>query len=148
MNSSPRNDLEYSKSQLEQFSGDALLEVMTEKNDADTSTKYVLIKHDFYSTDSDHGREILSGFLTSLINSSYNSIVVYLVDKGVKLLDELNPLYSKMLQLKEKAEMVVLSEDSLIQYDVIVAESPKLAFESISSIAEDIMYLDAVLILE
>ena len=148
MNNSPRNSLDYSNSQLEQFSDDALLEVLPEKTDDDNSTKYVLIKHDYYSTDSEHGREILSGFLTSLINSSYNSIVIYLIDKGVKLLDESDPLYNKMNRLIEKSESVIASEDSIILYNVNLSNGSKIVQESLTSITSDIVYLDHLLILE
>lgn len=148
MNNSPRNSLDYSNSQLEQFSDDALLEVLPEKTDEDNSTKYVLIKHDYYSTDSEHGREILSGFLTSLINSSYNSIVIYLIDKGVKLLDESDPLYNKMNRLIEKSESVIAAEDSIILYNVNLSNGSKIVQESLTSITSDIVYLDHLLILE
>ena len=148
MNNSLRNNLDYSNSQLEQFSDDALLEVLPEKTDEDNSTKYVLIKHDYYSTDSEHGREILSGFLTSLINSSYNSIVIYLIDKGVKLLDESDPLYNKMNRLIEKSESVIASEDSIILYNVNLSNGSKIVQESLTSITSDIVYLDHLLILE
>ena len=148
MNNSPRNSLDYSNSQLEQFSDDALLEVLPEKTGEDNSTKYVLIKHDYYSTDSEHGREILSGFLTSLINSSYNSIVIYLIDKGVKLLDESAPLYNKMNRLIEKSESVIASEDSIILYNVNLSNESKIVQESLTSITSDIVYLDHLLILE
>lgn len=148
MNNSPRNSLDYSNSQLEQFSDDALLEVLPEKTDEDNSTKYVLIKHDYYATDSEHGREILSGFLTSLINSSYNSIVIYLIDKGVKLLDESDPLYNKMNRLIEKSESVIASEDSIILYNVNLSNGSKIVQESLTSITSDIVYLDHLLILE
>lgn len=148
MNNSPRNSLDYSNSQLEQFSDDALLEVLPEKTDEDNSTKYVLIKHDYYSTDSEHGREILSGFLTSLISSSYNSLVIYLIDKGVKLLDESDPLNNKMNRLIEKSESVIASEDSIILYNVNLSNASKIVQESLTSITSDIVYLDHLLILE
>ena len=148
MNNSPRNSLDYTNSQLEQFSDDALLEVLPEKTDEDNSTKYVLIKHDYYSTDSEHGREILSGFLTSLISSSYNSLVIYLIDKGVKLLDESDPLNNKMNRLIEKSESVIASEDSIILYNVNLSNVSKIVQESLTSITSDIVYLDHLLILE
>ena len=147
MNNSPRSSLDYSNSQLEQFSDDALLEVLPEKTDEGNSTKYVLIKHDYYSTDSDHGRDILSNFLTSLINSS-DSIVIYLIDKGVKLLDSDNPLNSKMHRLIEKSESVIVSEDSIIQYDVNFSDDAKVVQESLLSITADIVFLDHLLTLE
>jgi len=148
MNNSPRNSLEYSNSQLEQFSDDALLEVLPEKTEEDNLTKYVLIKHDYYSTDSDHGREILSGFLTTLADSSYSSIVIYLIDSGVKLLDKDNPLYSKMKHLIEMSKTVIATDESIELYNVSFSMTQKIGRESILSITEDIAYLDNLLILE
>ena len=148
MNNSPRNSLEYSNSQLEQFSDDSLLEVLPEKNEEDNATKYVLIKHDYYSTDSEHGREILSGFLTTLADSSYSSIVIYLIDSGVKLLDKDNPLYSKMKHLIEMSKTVIATDESIELYNVSLSMTQKIGHESILSITEDIAYLDNLLILE
>lgn len=148
MNNSPRSSLDFSNSQLEQFSDDALLEVLPEKTNEGNSTKYVLIKHDYYSTDSDHGREILSNFLTGLINSSYSSIVIYLIDKGVKLLDRTDPLNGKMNRLIEKSESVIAAEDSICQYNVDLSNESKVVQESLSSITADLIFLDNILILE
>ena len=140
MNNNPRNDLD--------FSDNTLLEVMPAKIDEDIATKYVLIKHDFYSTDSDHGRDILAGFISNLADSSFNSIVVYLIDKGVKLLDEENPLFDKMLRLIEKSETVIATEESIELYNVVFSKTQKISVESLMSVTEDITYLDNLLILE
>ena len=59
MYNKPKNSLEYSEPVIEQYSDNVVLEVMQQKTDEDTSSKYVLIKHDFYSSDSDHGRDML-----------------------------------------------------------------------------------------
>ena len=148
MNNSPRNSLEYSNSQLEQFSDDALLEVLPEKPDEGNATKYILIKHDYYSADSEHGREILSGFLTNLAASSYSSIVIYLIDSGVKLLDKDNPLDGKMNHLIEMSKTVIATDESIELYNVSLSMTQKIGHESILSITEDIAYLDNLLILE
>lgn len=140
MNNNPRNDLD--------FSDNTLLEVMPAKIDEDIATNYILIKHDYYSTDSDHGRELLAGFITNLADSSFDSIVVYLIDKGVKLLDEENPLFDKMLRLIEKSEAVIATEDSIEVYNVVFSKTQKISVESLMSVTEDITYLDNLLILE
>ncbi len=134
MNNNPRNDLD--------FSDNTLLEVMPAKIDEDNATKYLLIKHDYYSTDSDHGRELLAGFITNLADSSFDSIVVYLIDKGVKLLDEENPLFDKMLRLIEKSEAVIATEESIEVYNVVFSKTQKISVESFMSVTEDITYLD------
>lgn len=148
MNNNQRSDLDFSTAELDQFSNSTLLDVMPEKIDEGVATKFVLIKHDYYSTDSDHGRDILSGFLTSLTDSSYSSIVIYLIDKGVKLLDEENPLYDKMLRLLEKSETVIAAEESFDEYNVSYPVTQKISIESIMSVTEDITYLDNLLTLE
>ena len=148
MNNNQRSDLDFSTAELDQFSNSTLLDVMPEKIDEGVATKYVLIKHDYYSTDSDHGRDILSGFLTSLTDSSYSSIVIYLIDKGVKLLDEENPLYDKMLRLLEKSETAIAAEESFDEYSVSYPVTQKISIESIMSVTEDITYLDNLLTLE
>jgi len=140
MNNNPRNDLD--------FSDNTLLEVMPAKIDEDIATKYILIKHDYYSTDSDHGRELLAGFITNLADSSFDSIVVYLIDKGVKLLDEENPLFYKMLRLIEKSEAVIATEESIEVYNVVFSKTQKISVESLMSVTEDITYLDNLLTLE
>lgn len=148
MNNNQRSDLDFSTAELDQFSNSTLLDVMPEKIDEGVATKFVLIKHDYYSTDSDHGRDILSGFLTSLTDSSYSSIVIYLIDKGVKLLDEENPLYDKMLRLLEKSETAIAAEESFDEYSVSYPVTQKISIESIMSVTEDITYLDNLLTLE
>ena len=148
MNNNQRSDLDFSTAELDQFSNSTLLDVMPEKIDEGVATKFVLIKHDYYSTDSDHGRDILSGFLTSLTDSSYSSIVIYLIDKGVKLLDEENPLYDKMLHLLEKSETAIAAEESFDEYNVSYPVTQKISIESIMSVTEDITYLDNLLTLE
>lgn len=148
MNSNPRNSLDYQGAQLEQLSDVSLLEVMQEKTDEETSTKYVLIKHDFYSSDSDHGRELLAGFLASIRESSFSSVIVYLIDKGVKLLDESNPLHVSMLRLIEKSEMIIAATESISYYEVSYSSNSKIIEQSSVSIAEDITYLPNLLILE
>lgn len=140
MNNNPRNDID--------FSDNTLLEVMPAKIDEDIATKYILIKHDYYSTDSDHGRELLAGFITNLADSSFDSIVVYLIDKGVKLLDEENPLFDKMLRLIEKSEAVIATEESIEVYNVVFSKTQKISVETFMSVTEDITYLDNLLTLE
>ena len=148
MNNSPRNSLDYSKSQLDQFSDDALLEVLPAKTDEDNATKYVLIKHDYYSTDSEFGKQLLRTFLNSLCSSSYNSIVVYLIDKGTKLLDKTNPLYENMLSLSKRSELVIADKDSIDEYSVDAGLDSEIAYQTSHSISEDLIYLADILVLE
>lgn len=148
MNRKERNSLEYTKAQLEEFSDNTILEVLPQKTDEGSSSKYVLIKHDYYSSDSEHGRDLLASFLASITESSYHSIVVYLVDKGVLLLDRSNTLYEQMQLLIKKADTVIVDEDSAFIYNVNDYTNTKISVQSFKSISEDILYSSDLLILE
>ncbi|MCR4702528.1 MAG: hypothetical protein K5665_02565 [Saccharofermentans sp.] len=147
MNSNQRN-LDFSGTELEQYSDNTILEVMHEKTDDEIGSRYVLIKHDYYSSDSDHGRELLSAFLSALCNSSYTSIVVYLIDTGTLLLEDSNPLYEEFLRLSGKAEMVIAPKESLDQYGIILSSDIKVETLPAGSISEDLICIPNLLILE
>ena len=90
MNSNPKSSLELVDS--------TVIEVLPEELKKDSSSKTVLIKHDYYSSDTVHGRELLSSFLSSLRKASYGSLIIYLVDSGTLLLDKSNPLFSAIFK--------------------------------------------------
>jgi len=148
MNSSQRNNLDFSSGTIKQFSGGTILEVSPDKTDDVISSKYVLIKHDYYSSDSDHGREMLAAVLDSLRDSSYGTLIIYLVDKGTLLLDCTNPLYDHMKLLVSKCELIIADEVSLDVYGISCDDKAKIVIQSFKSIAEDIIYLPDLLILE
>ena len=148
MNNKPRNSLEYSEPVIEQYSDKDVLEVMPQKTDEDTSSKYVLIKHDYYSSDSDHGREMLKSVFKVLANSEFKNLIIYLVDKGTLLLDNNNPLFDSFQSLILKSEMVIADDESLTKYQVSCDLDSKITIQAFSSIAEDIVFLSNVLILE
>lgn len=148
MNSNPENDLGFTGGQFEDFSGTAVLDELQEKLDDDDSTKYVLIKHDYYSSDSVHGRELLGSFLQNLCESSYKNIIVYLLDKGTLLLDESNPLYDEMLRLVDRAEMIIADKESISADCLPDTVNGKIILRTTFSITEEIIYLTNLLILE
>ena len=148
MNNKTKNSLDYSKAQLEQYSDDSFLEVLPERTDESSNSKYVLIKHDYFSSDSDHGRELLSVYIKRLVASSFNSITVYLTDKGVLLLNKDNPLYDDMCNLIDKAELLIADEESISHYDISIKDDSKIIVQSASSVAEDVIYISGLLILE
>ena len=147
MNSNPKDSLNYSKAQLDDFSENTILEVMPLKTEETASSKYVLIKHDYYSSDSDHGRDMLTCILSSLAESSFNPLIICLVDKGVLLLDDTNPLNKQMQMLVDKAEMVIVDEDSTFLYGIQTFENAKVSLQSFKSISEDIIYSSDILVL-
>ena len=148
MYNKPKNSLEYSEPVIEQYSDNVVLEVMQQKTDEDTISKYVLIKHDFYSSDSDHGRDMLKTIFNVLANSEFKNLIIYLVDKGTLLLDNSNPLSESFQTLISKSEMIIVDDESLTKYQVSCDLDSKITIQSFSSIAEDILFLSDILILE
>ena len=148
MNNNQRNNLDYPGAGLAQISDNTMIDVLPEKTDDDSSTKYVLIKHDYYSTDSDFGRQLLNTYLNGLCNSYYTSIVVYLTDKGTKLLDKTNPLYDSLIMLSRKTEIIIADQDSIEEYGVNISLDSEIAYQTSGSVAEDIIYLSDLLVLE
>ena len=143
-----KNSLEYSEPVIEQYSDNVVLEVMPKKIDDDTSSKYVLIKHDYYSSDSDHGREMLKSIFNALSHSEFKSLIIYLVDKGTLLLDNNNPLFDSFHALISKSEIVIADDESITKYQISCDLDSKISIQAFSSIAEDIVFLQSVLILE
>ena len=148
MYNKPKSSLEYSEPVIEQYSDNVVLEVMPQKNDDDTSSKYVLIKHDYYSSDSDHGRDMLKTVLNVLAHSELKSLIIYLVDKGTLLLDNNNPLFDIFQTLISKSEIVIADDESITKYQISCDLDSKISIQAFSSIAEDIVFLQNVLILE
>ena len=148
MYNKPKNSLEYSEPVIEQYSDNVVLEVMQQKTDEDTSSKYVLIKHDFYSSDSEHGRDMLKTIFNVLANSEFKNLIIYLVDKGTLLLDNSNPLSESFQTLISKSEMIIVDDESLTEYQVSCDLDSKISIQAFSSIAEDIVFLQNILILE
>lgn len=143
-----KNSLEFSEPVIEQYSDNVVLEVMPQKTDNDTSSKYVLIKHDYYSSDSDHGREMLKSILNALAHSEFKSLIIYLVDKGTLLLDNNNPLFDIFQTLISKSEIVIADDESITKYQISCDLDSKISIQAFCSIAEDIVFLQNVLTLE
>ena len=148
MYNKPKNSLEFSEPVIEQYSDNVVLEVMPKKIDDDTSSKYVLIKHDYYSSDSEHGRDMLKSIFNALVHSEFKSLIIYLVDKGTLLLDNNNPLFDIFQTLISKSEIVIADDESIIKYQISCDLDLKISIQAFSSIAEDIVFLQNVLILE
>ena len=148
MYNKPKNSLEYSEPVIEQYSDNVVLEVMPKKIDDDTSSKYVLIKHDYYSSDSDHGRKMLKSIFNALSHSEFKSLIIYLVDKGTLLLDNNNPLFDSFHALISKSEIVIADDESITKYQISCDLDSKISIQAFSSIAEDIVFLQNILTLE
>lgn len=149
MYNKPKNSLEFSEPVIEKYSdNDVVLEVMHQKTDDDTSSKYVLIKHDYYSSDSEHGRDMLKSIFNALAHSEFKSLIIYLVDKGTLLLDNNNPLFDSFHALISKSEIVIADDESITKYQISCDLDSKISIQAFSSIAEDIVFLQNILTLE
>ena len=112
------------KSKLDIVSGDSVvieqspvIEVEPEKLEIfQGGSLAVLIKHDYYSSDSSHGRELLRAFLTAL--SSKKDIIdrIFVVDSGVKLLADGNSLYNEFKTLIKEIPVVTTCAESIEEY--------------------------------
>ena len=108
--------VDYSQSRVKEKSDSTVLEILPQKEDNGSSAKTVLIKHDYYSSDSDHGRDLLRALLRALNKSNINKLVIYLIDSGTLLLDKENTIFNTFQPLIAKSEMVIVAEESLLFY--------------------------------
>ena len=77
----------------------------------------VLIKHDYYSSDSDHGRIILASFLDSLSECGNNISKVILIDSAVRLLNDVS-FAIKIEKLFSLAKNTFICEESITYFDI------------------------------
>lgn len=83
----------------------------------ENGTITVLIKHDYYSSDSDHGRIILSSFLDSLSECGNNISKVILIDSAVRLLNDVS-FALKIEKLFALAKNSYICEESLTYFGI------------------------------
>ena len=91
---------------------------------------------------------MLKTIFNVLANSEFKNLIIYLVDKGTLLLDNSNPLSGSFQTLISKSEMIIVDDESLTKYQVSCDLDSKITIQSFSSIAEDILFLSDILILE
>lgn len=77
----------------------------------------ILIKHDYYSSDTEHGRFLLGSFIDSLSESGEPILKVILVDSAVNLISD--PFFSSRIsKLVSLSRYSYVCEDSLEAFDV------------------------------
>ena len=140
--------VDYSKKTVKAKSDSTVLEILPQKEENDSSAKTVLIKHDYYSSDSDHGRDLLRALLRALYKSQINKLVIYLIDSGTLLLDKENALFKTFQPLIAKSEMVIVADESLLFYGIDADIDLNILTQPLDSIAYDIINLPDILILE
>ncbi len=140
--------VDYSKKTVKAKSDSTVLEILPQKEENESSAKTVLIKHDYYSSDSDHGRDLLRALLRALYKSQINKLVIYLIDSGTLLLDKENALFKTFQPLIAKSEMVIVADESLLFYGIDADIDSNILTQPLDSIAYDIINLPDILILE
>lgn len=83
----------------------------------ENGTVTVLIKHDYYSSDSDHGRILLGSFLNSLAERGNDISKVILIDSAVRLLDDVS-FAQKIEKLFSLSKYSYVCEESLTYFGI------------------------------
>jgi len=114
-----------------------------------SSNLAVLIKHDYYSSNTEHGKTLLAQYLSTLIESSKSISAVYLIDSGVKLLSSSNPLRDDILLLAEHFNCpIIICNDSIDEYCIDYFDSPMCETLSASSFFYELTLINNLIIIE
>ena len=84
----------------------------------------VLIKHDYYSSDSAHGRELLGAFISALQARKADIARIFIADSGVRLMAENNSLYNEFKELYSEVPVVTVCLESLEAYGMAMTDLP------------------------
>lgn len=90
----------------------------------------VLFKHDYYSSDSDHGRSLLKGFIKVIRESLPKINRIILIDSGVKLLSEENPFYEDMVYFANNVPSFLVCFESMTEYNIKTTALPMISYVS------------------
>ena len=94
-------------------------ELLINDNDAN---KIILIKHNYYSSDDEHGRMLLSAFLDVIADESSKISSVFLIDTGVKLLTSGTSSSLFFKSVREKGVNLVICRESAELYEIPVGD--------------------------
>jgi len=103
----------------------------------------VLIKHDYYSSDSEHGRDLLSSILEVLCDDADRIGKILLVDSGVKLISD-----EKFLKLAELILNIKACDKSLEFYGIKPESSLNILSISSYALAAEIIDSDYLFTIE
>ena len=94
----------------------------------------VLIKHDYYSSESSHGRDLLNAFLCALQSRKADIAGIFVVDSGVRMLSDSNSLHNDLKDLCGDVAVVTVCLDSLEEYGLELSDLPS-NFETMDAIS-------------
>ena len=137
---------------LSEGSASLLLDTMQENEldifpqlieNADESGKTILVKHNYYSSDSDHGHALLAAFLDVLSDEVSGIARIILIDSGTHLLCSEDPCYEKFLRLmngnikiyvcRESYEIYSVSETDISQDNIELITAQSIVLELLDS---------------
>lgn len=93
----------------------------------------VHIKHDWYSEDSDHGRELLSSFMSVLSDPASKIGILLLSGSAVRMLEEGSPLHDDLLLLSNNSLLTGACMESLDKYGIDLQAKEELNITEYSS---------------
>ena len=113
----------------------------------ENGTVTVLIKHDYYSSDTENGRSLLASFLDSLAECGSNISKVILIDTAVMLLnyDLFAPVIEKLFSLSKYS---YVCEESLNVYETEYVSHGNIIVCPASDIEIEIFEADHLITLE
>ena len=86
--------------------------------DRDDLNLTVHIKHNWYSEDSEHGKLLLSSFMTTLSGSTSKIGVLLLSGSAVKMIDPADSLHEDLLRLSRNALLTGACIESMETYGI------------------------------
>ncbi len=96
------------------------------ETDGHSRRKNLLIKRDYYSSDNEHGRDLLLSYLEALEDSDIEIDTIYLVDSAVRLCSEDSPLFRPFLNFVSHDESgLICCSSSVETYSIRLSESFK-----------------------
>ena len=87
----------------------------------------LLIRHDFYSSDNEHGQKLLNSLLMQYLDSNKKISNLFIVDSGVRLLDSENDYLVAVSDLLHIADEVFVCKDSVDYYGTLIEETPNMS---------------------
>lgn len=86
--------------------------------DGEDGSVTVVITHDYYSSDNDHGRELLMTFFNIMIDDSAKVYRFIFTDSSVKLFSFDTDFVTKLSQIASQGSSVLVCSESLDYYSI------------------------------
>lgn len=113
----------------------------------DSGSLSVLIKHDYYSSDNDHGRFLLSSFFDTLADCGDSISKIFIIDSAVRLLDDVS-ISGKLVKLFALSNYSYICDDSLAYFDVEYSSHDNVIVCSFSDISIELLQAGNLITLE